>query len=370
MQNENINNVFCQKPKITTLYNSQIGAVVFLTTLSFKLSSLPAIVSEYLSSSTLWFYIALSVIDILEFALVYLFFKDGSDEPLSDKIPYKIGIVILFLFLGLKCVGYFAFAVLFFTVELYVGISPVIVVSILFVPMLYLGFKGGRTIARTAEILAPIILAIIVLNLIFLDCNIDFNRNLPILSMPLKNVAVHSLKYGLWLGNFFPLFFVKVQNKKNPYVSTSVAVTHIITIVAVMVGVAMYGNAMKLLGNLLVEISGFNQLSTEIGRMEWTALFAVIVMGVIEISFLFFGISECSLRLTRSKLPALIIVVGTVLLLSFILPSPQVIADLAHTSTVGVIMLTTSLLLPIYFLILKAIYKKNNEKHRSTKESL
>lgn len=369
MQNKHINNVLCQYPKTTTLYNSQVGAVVFLCTLSYKLSALPSIVNEYLSSSTLWFYLLLSLVDILEFVLVYLFAKDGGDELMKDKIPYKIGLGVLFVFLGLKCVGYFSFAVLFFTVELYVGISPVIVVAILLAPMLYLGLKGANTLARTAEILAPVVLAIIVLNLAFLDCHLDINRNLPALALPLKDFAIHSLKYGLWLGNFFPLLFVKIKPKKFPYISSSVAVTHILTLVAVMIGVAMYGNAMKILGNLLVEISGFNQLSTEIGRMEWTALFAVIVMGVMEIAFLFFGLTECSLRLTKSKIPAIVIVVGVVLLLSILLPSPQVIADLSHTTTIGAIMLSISLILPIYFLIVKSVYKRKNKLgNKPTKE--
>ena len=360
-----LNYNLCQQPKTTTLYNSQIGAVVFLATLSYKLSTLPSIVSEYLSSSTLWFYIILSVVDIVEFVLVYLFFCDGSDARLSSTIPYKIGVAFLFLFLGFKSIGYFAFAVLFFTVELYVGISPVIVVAILVVPMLYLGLKGVHTIGRTAEILTPIVFAVIVLNLIFLDCHLDIKRNLPILSLPLKDFVTHSLKYGLWLGNFFPLIFVKVKQKKFPYIPTSVAITHILTIVAVMIGVAMYGDAMKILGNLLVEISGFNQLSTEIGRMEWTALFAVIVMGVVEISFLFYGLTECSVRLVKSKYPAVLVVVTTVFLLSIILPSPQIVADWSHSVVIGGVMMAMSLILPIYFLIVKAVYKKKDKNSQS-----
>lgn len=362
-----LNYNLCQQPKTTTLYNSQIGAVVFLATLSYKLSTLPAIVSEYLASSTLWFYIVLSIVDIIEFVLVYLFFRDGSDAGLSDKIPYKIGLAFLFVFLSIKCVGYFAFAVLFFTVELYVGISPIIVVSILLVPMLYLGLKGVHTLGRTAEILAPIVFGVIFLNLIFLDCNLDFKRNLPVLALPLKDFALHSLKYGLWLGNFFPLIFVRVKQKKFPYIPFSVAVTHILTVVAVMIGVAMYGNSMKILGNLLVEISGFNQLSTEIGRMEWTALFAVIVMGSIEISFLFYGLTECSVRLVKSKYPAVAVVVTLVILLSALLSSPQIIADWSHSEVVGGIMFALSLLLPIYFLVVKGIYKSYDKKSTQNK---
>lgn len=357
-----IKHSLCQKANTTTLYNSQIGAVVFLCVLSYKLSALPSIAGEYLSSSTLWFYLVLSVFDTIEFALLYFFFYDGSDERLKDKLAYKIGLIFLTIFLGLKCIAYFSFAVLFFTVELYVGISPIIVVAILIAPILYLGLKGGKTIGRTAEILAPIVFTIIVLNLIFLDSHTDFRRNLPVLAVPLKDFALHSLKYGTWLGNFFPLLFVKVKNKTFPYISTSVATTQLLTLAVILVGVAMYGDAMKILGNLLVEISGFNQLSTEIGRMEWTSLFAVIVMGVMEMAFLFYGLTECSVRLVNSKFPATILVVVVVFLLSILLPSPQIIADISHTTEFGIVMFILSLILPIYFLTVKVFYKKKEQK--------
>ena len=246
--------------------------------------------------------------------------------------------------------------------ELYVGISPIIVVAILIAPILYLGLKGGKTIGRTAEILAPIVFTIIVLNLVFLDSHTDFRRNLPILAVPLKDFALHSLKYGTWLGNFFPLLFVKVKNKTFPYISTSVATTQLLTLAVILVGVAMYGDAMKILGNLLVEISGFNQLSTEIGRMEWTSLFAVIVMGVMEMAFLFYGLTECSVRLVNSKFPATILVVVVVFLLSILLPSPQIIADISHTTEFGIVMFVLSLILPIYLLTVKVFYKKKEQK--------
>ena len=159
-----------------------------------------------------------------------------------------------------------------------------------------------------------------------------------------------------------------MKQKKFPYIPVSVAVTHILTVVAVMIGVAMYGNSMKILGNLLVEISGFDQLSTEIGRMEWTALFAVIVMGAIEISFLFYGLTECSVRLVKSKYPAVAVVVAMVILLSALLSSPQIIADWSHSAVVGGIMLALSLLLPIYFLVVKGIYKSYDKKSTQNKE--
>ena len=68
-----INNRFGHNLKTTTLYNSQVGGVVVISTLAYKLSSLPSIVSEYLSSSTLWFYLLLVLVDTFAFVITYLY---------------------------------------------------------------------------------------------------------------------------------------------------------------------------------------------------------------------------------------------------------------------------------------------------------
>lgn len=344
---------FCQNPKTTTLYNSQVGALAVVCSLAYKLSSLPSVVNEHMASSTAWCFALLALVDTFAFVVAYAFFKDGGDEELLSKASYKVGLVVLALFLGFKCVAFFSFAVQFFTVELYVGVPHVIVVLILITPVVYLGVKGCSTLARTAEIFVFMILFVVVLNLAFLDADLDFNRNLPLLSMPAKDFFARSLRYGTWLGNCFPLMFVKVKNKKLPYVSTSFGVTNLLMLTVVFIGVAMYGNSMKIIGNLLVETSGFNQLSTEIGRMEWTALFVVIVTGIMEMAFLFYGVAECSNRIFGNKL-ILQIALPLCAVLSCTLPqSPQVVADLSHQKIVGGVMAGVSVILPVYFLILK-----------------
>lgn len=349
----NIKSRFCQNPKTTTLYNSQVGALVVICSLAYKLSSLPSIVNEHLTSSTSWFFVLLTIVDTLSFTLLYAFFRDGGDEELKSNKWYKLGLVFLALFLGFKCVTFFSFAVLFFTVELYVGVPHIIVVLILITPVVYLGAKGCSTLARTAEIFVFMVFFIVVLNLAFLEADLDMGRNLPVFSMSPKDFLGHSLRYGTWLGNCFPLMFVKVKNKKLPYVSASYTLTQIITLIIVFIGVAMYGNSMKIIGNLLVETSGFNQLSTEIGRMEWTALFVVIVTGIMEIAFLYYGVAECSNRIFGNKLLLQIALPVTAVLSTTIPESPQVVADFAHSKVAGGAMTAISVILPVYFLVLK-----------------
>jgi hypothetical protein len=208
-----------------------------------------------------------------------------------------------------------------------------------------------------------LVLGIIVLNLAFLKADLDIGRNLPVLSTSAKEFFAHSLRYGTWLGNFMPLIFIKVKKKKFPYIPMSFGVTQILTVIVVMIGVAMYGNAMKIVSNLLIETSGFNQLSTEIGRMEWTALFVVIVMGITEMGFLFYGVMECSVRLTKSKIPFGFILAVVIFLLCTLLPSPQSIADFSHSKVVGGVMTAFSVILPVYFLVLKWLKRRENNKN-------
>lgn len=363
----NIKSYFCQNPKTVPLHNSQVGAVVMVCTLAYKLSSLPSLVSEGLSSSTMWFFLGVGILDALSFCLLYAFFYDGGDSILSNSVFYKIGLVFVAVFLGFKCLVFFSLSVLFFTVELYVGVSPIIVVSILIAPVIYVGAKGVNTIARICEIMVFLIFGIVILNLAFLDADLEIGRNLPVFSVPVKEFFAQSFRYGTWLGNFFPLMFVKVQNKKFPYVATSFSLTQIVILIVVFIGVAMYGNALKIVGNLLIEMAGFNQLSTEIGRMEWTALFAVIIMGVVELAFLFSGVCECSLRLVKSRAVLGGLLATLVFLLCVLLNSPQTIADFSQNKIVGYIMSGLSLVLPAYFLALKMhTLKKGKQNHLTT----
>lgn len=59
-----------------------------------------------------------------------------------------------------------------------------------------------------------------------------------------------------------------------------------------MFGVAIYGDALKMVSDLLIHIASFNQLSLEIGRMEWTNLFVILAMSV----FLYLFVRRCKQR--------------------------------------------------------------------------
>lgn len=359
-----IKSSFCQKPNTATIFNSQVGAIVFICAFAHKVSSLPALISQAIGSSTLWLYIFMSAVDLVCFALTYYFFSDGTDEKLQDSKAYKAGLIVLMAFLSLKGVVFFAHSATYLSLELFVNVSPFVVISILLIPIVYLGTKGIKTIARTCEILFPVVFFIIVANLVFIKSQTDFSRNLPVFAVEPSEFFKTSAQFGLWLCDPLPLVFVKVKNKKRPYVSLSSGCCFILLNVCVLVGVAIYGDALRLVSNLLVKMAGFNLLSLEIGRLEWTVLFAVMTMGLATQSLLFYGISECGIRLFGTSLPVKVGWPVLLLCLGLFLPSLQTVVDFSHGEIVGAISFAIAVGLSVYFAILKyALKHKTRRMH-------
>ncbi len=353
-----INSVFNKKPITTTIFNSQVGAVIFICAFAHKASSLPAIISQSIGSSTLWLYVFMSVVDLVCFVLNYYFFSSGTDEALEGSNAYKIGVAFLLTFLALKGVVFFAHSAMYLSLELFVNVSPFVVISILLVPIVYIGTKGIKTIARTCEILFPVVFFIIVANLVFIKSQTDFARNLPVFAVEPSEFFKTSMQFGLWLCDPLPLIFVRVKNKKRPYVSLSAGCCFLLLNVCVLVGMAIYGDSMRLVSNLLVKMAGFNLLSLEIGRLEWTVLFAVMTMGLATQALTFWGINECAIRLFKTDLPTKICWPVLLLCLGLFLPSLQTIIDFSHGRIVGTVAFAVALSLSAYFALLKYRYEK------------
>ncbi len=325
------------EPVTECLYNSQTGAVVLLCTFIYKVSTLVGIIAMNMRSSTLWTYLALTVVDLICLALIYPFFRDGTDDnPIVRKsLSYKIGLTVALALLFLKAVVYFSFCVTFLTAELFREIPYVLLLLILILSSMYLAAKGIRGIARISELTFLPVLFIFIMNIAFLSSEMDFGRNLPVFSMPPAEFFSETGAYGLWLGDFLPLIFIRQRNKRLPYFGIGVAVCWGLVLVVVALGSAIYGNALKFISGILLKLATFNQLSAEIGRMEWTTLFVTVIMGVIQLAFILWGMEECSHRLFGSKIfirvAYFVVIVATIAFA----PSIQTIIDFSVINAVG-----------------------------------
>ena len=359
MNNSTIKHGLRKNLPLGTIYNSQAAAIIIAVGFAFKLSSAPGIISSEFGSSTFWIFLGFTAVEGVCAAFIFAFARMGGDALLraTNSVAYKIICLFASCWLVLKTVFYFCYCTSYLTHELFTGTQPFLIYVLFLLPVVYLGLKGTRAIARSCELFAPLFLAVIILNLAFLDSDLDFGRNLPIFSKQPSEILLTMPKYGLWLGDLFPFVFVRLRNKKQPYITLGIATTWAIANLIVLIGVALYGNALKMVKDLLIHIASFNQLSLEIGRMEWTNLFVILAMSVFSISFLYDGANNAFRRAFGSAVPSKIACPAAILCTTIFVSSTQTVTDFA-VGTFGYALSITSVAIPLLFLIFALVQKR------------
>lgn len=359
MNNGTIKHGLRKNLPLGTIYNSQAAAIIVAVGFAFKLSSAPGIISADFGSSTFWIFLSFTALELMCAIFIFAFTNMGGDGLLraTNNFLYKIVCLAASCWMCLKTVFYFCYCTSYLTHELFTGTQPFLIYVMFLLPVVYLGIKGTRSIARSCELFAPLFLAVIILNLAFLDSDMDFGRNLPVFSKAPGELLLAMPRYGLWLGDLFPFVFVRLRNKKMPYLTLGIASTWTIANLIVLIGVALYGNALKMVKDLLIHIASFNQLSLEIGRMEWTNLFAIIMMSLYSLSFLFDGANEACKRALGTSLPSKIICPTAVLCSAMFSSSLQEVTDVA-LGTFGYVLSAVAILFPIALFAIAKVQKK------------
>ena len=322
-------------PGQTALYDTQAAALVFCCGIVFKVSSLPGLVAERMLSGTLWLYLFMLAVDALSLAAVLSFARCGGARVLAERkdIPFRVFSAAASLWLILKGIIYFGYTVVFLMVDLFEAVPPYVVIIVLALPVLYLGVKGLRSVARCAELFAPVLFLLVLFNLALLETDLDFGRNLPLAAMPSEDFFARGLTFGMWLGDLIPLAFAEVKRRRKfPALPVGAGVSYALVAVIAMLAVAMYGAALPYAYNMLIRIAGFNKLSLEIGRMEWAAIFVVIVMAVLALSLHFWGAREGCRLATGSSLPASLLFAAGIIVIPLAIPALQ---DVIAFSTTG-----------------------------------
>ena len=316
------------------IYDTQASALVFCCGIVFKVSSLPGLVAERMLSGTLWLYLFMLTVDALSLAAVLSFARCGGARVLAERkdIPFRVFSAAASLWLILKGVIYFGYTVVFLMVDLFEAVPPYVVIIVLALPVLYLGVKGLRSVARCAELFAPVLFLLVLFNLALLETDLDFGRNLPLAAMPSEDFFARGLTFGMWLGDLIPLAFAEVKRRRKfPALPMGAGVSYALVAVIAMLAVAMCGAALPYAYNILIRIAGFNRLSIEIGRMEWAAIFVVIIMAVLSLSLLFWGAREGCRLATGSSLPASLLFSAGIIVIPLAIPALQDIIAFSTT---------------------------------------
>jgi len=333
-----------------TIYNSQAGCMIFTLGVAFKLSSAPSVISQDYHSSTFWAYLILSVVELILTVLIFAFVRTQSDSLLraTGNRAYKICCAVCSLWLLAKGTFYFCYCASYLAHEQFGGVEPALFYLMLLAPIIYLGLRGARAVSRTTEIFAPLFFVLILLNLVFLETDLDIGRNMPVFAIEPKDFFAGLPRFGLWLGDIVPFAFLRIKNKRLPYVSGGIALTFSLVNIIILLGVAVYGEALKTVTDLLIRIAGFNQLSMDIGRMEWTNLFAVIALSVLSLSFIFYGCTAASERAVGFGMPAKIIFPVIIAASVLFAQSTQAIAQFSVAVT-GYVLSGLAVIIPLLF---------------------
>lgn len=342
-----------------TIYNSQAGFLIFAIGIAFKLTSAPGIVSERYGSSTLWAFMIMTAAEIAITACIFAFVKMRGDDLLrcSASRTYRALCGVASVWMIAKGTFYFCYCVSYLARELFGGVEPSLLYLLFLFPAIYLGIKGSRTIARTTEILVPVFFVLIVFNLIFFDADHDIGRNLPIFSTEPADFFKNLPRFGLFVGDALPFVFLRIKNKRLPYISGGVALTASVVLMTVMLGVAAYGESLRMVSDLLIHMAGFNKLSMEIGRMEWTNLFAAVSMSILSLAFIYFGATAACDRAIQSRIPAAILFPLVVTIIVAAVPSSQSVAEFS-TEQIGYALSALALALPAGMLFVALRAKK------------
>lgn len=342
-------------PKTATIYNSQAGVVVFMCCFILKITALPGRIASELESGTIWFYMIIFGLDFLLLCVAYPFFRDGADETLrnSNCRAYKIGLFFLGLFFALKSVVYFASVITRLSLAFYAGISPFVVILLLLLPVTYLAVKGIKCIARSCELCFLLVLFIFVGTLVFIKTDFDFGRNLPVFPVEPADFFKNGFRFGIYMGDWLPLIFVRIKKKRFPYFGTSVWFTFALMIIVILLGIASYGESLGYVDNLILRLAGFNQLAAEIGRLEWTTLCSSVIMIVFHLSFCFWGVFECGARLVGRKLPFQILLPLSVFIICLTVPTAQSISDAGFTPVLGYVLAGFVFCFTLFITVLK-----------------
>ena len=130
---------------------SQNAIMIFLTSFFLKLSSLPALLAKELDTSAFIVIVFFCLFELILSAVVFFLKLDGAKDAI-DKSKLKFPLYALMcLYFCTKLFFALGFIVNFVTNFLFESIPLYVVIITFMLPVVYLGYKGIKTIGRTAQ---------------------------------------------------------------------------------------------------------------------------------------------------------------------------------------------------------------------------
>ena len=156
----------------------------------------------------------------------------------------------------------------------------------------YLAIKGGNTLGRLGEMLVWGLLLTILASVVFNRAEIDYTNILPIFDKGVSSIF-GAKENVVWFGDYLPLLFINIRDRKKRrygYIFGGAFVTLVLTTFTVMTFYSQWGDLTGNIPNAFARLSGYNFISTDVGKIDWLTILTWIASCTLKLSVLLLGV--------------------------------------------------------------------------------
>ena len=275
------------------LSTRQACLIILFSMLSTKLLSLNSIISSDMGNNA-WFTFFISfVIDFL-FALIFIYLINKIDMPILEYIRKNFGYavsIIISVFVGImflfKTTEIMVDIYLFFVQLIYVEINRLVFIVCFFWVLYYFGTRYLRSIGRTIEILLYLVLFSLVLSVVISFKAVNLENLLPFLNINIFRTGQNILTHNLWFGDFWFLFFMIGNIKKESDTTKKLIWTYVLSALVILIFVVIFTGVFGLTAPLhrvcVIDITEVTPRLINQARFNWLVDFIfpiVLILGL------------------------------------------------------------------------------------------
>lgn len=276
------------------IYPNQVALLAFIASITFKVVMLPQYLAGDAGRAAPIAMAYLMAIEVMEFIIIYGVIKRTS--LLQAHIPEVLKAVFILL---VSASSYFKTVVLSAEAVSYIsgtlfdnGLWRLIVLA--YMPCLvYISYKGGNVLARTAQIVFWFIAVSLLFNVLFAHFNGDIGNLMPVRFS--GEVMKACDRHLVWFGDFTPFLFLTVARPAKPQkvrLPVMIGLCFAAAVAFMMIFITAYGGGSVMVSNAFNKIAVFNRISLLLGTVDFPTVCSWLMMSVIKLALIVYGVVE------------------------------------------------------------------------------
>ena len=276
------------------VYPNQVALLAFIASITFKVVMLPQYLAGTAGRSSPIAMAYLMTIEVMEFVIIYGVIKRTSLLQAHIPAPLKAAFISFIVASSyFKTVVLSAEAVSYISTTLFDnGLWRLIVLA--YMPcLIYIAYKGGNVLARTAQIVFWFIAVSLLFNVLFAHFNGDIGNLLPVQFS--GEIMKACDRHMVWFGDFTPFLFLTVARPAKPQkvrLPVMIAICFIAAVGFMVIFITAYGGGSVMVSNVFNNIAVFNRISLLLGTVDFPTVCSWLMMSVIKLALIVYGVVE------------------------------------------------------------------------------